>query len=228
MTIAHEYNLPMPEISVLARDVLNTAELKQAEILGQKLLGTEEERDSAVQVLQKLVGYTPKRPLFYAWGAIGNLPKQTRPVVEDLGHHVDHLVKYYAAELLTRKKNTHQSLGTNLRDVKGKMDEQLWSALDRYNRLIYVPAKHEFNIPEGKAHLFSCIDAALVCFISMKLAATLMQISGEARTFAQNGFDHEYDDDDFDCPTWIKPFIEIRRLFKYDPRLDPNNTQGND
>ena len=46
-----------------------------------------------------------------------------------------------------------------------------------FNNLIYVRAKHDWNIPEDE-HLFDTVDAVMIYFIARKLAKQLLDIKG--------------------------------------------------
>ncbi len=76
------------------------------------------------------------------------------------------------------------SLGRNLRSLKGRIPNELYSRLTKYDKLIYIPAKHEM-LYKGRRHRFTAKEAVFVCFITMKLGEELKSLSPRARAYSE-------------------------------------------
>jgi len=71
------------------------------------------------------------------------------------------------------------------------IDGSLYDLLDRYNKHIYVPAKHDME-DHGRPHLFSTIDAVAVCYLTMEIGKKIIKISKEAEDFSNDYYHNSY------------------------------------
>ncbi len=165
----------LPEIKKLASDVLTEDELTEADETSEK------ERKLAVEKLKTLVGKVPKRPLYYLNMELDFLPHWTRDSVKYSGDYLDILVKHLVFYTTNDHKDRNLPMGPALQKVKKyghNLDDQLISDLIEYNSIFYVPAKHNFSLPEGrKDHRFSSKEVVLTVFVAMKLGKAIMDIT---------------------------------------------------
>ena len=139
---------------------------------------------SAQSTLQKILGYRPKRPIYYVWVEIDRLPHWTRFAIENMGHFVDIMLKCVAAEKLSNSKCLKHSFGSNLNRLKNEIPDDLFSILEEYNNLIYVPAKHD-HIVINRDHLFTCKEVVFTIFIALKIKERLIKISDDAKNYVE-------------------------------------------
>jgi len=182
------FNLSIdPSIQDLADEVLNGEEVKHAENITETLFW-DGHRDHAIKALQDLIGRTPKRPVYYLNNEIGRLPEETRDVIRYAGDFVDQIIKYCAHEkgsYFFKFQAFRHSLGPNLKKLKGVLPDDLIEKLRKFNDLIYVQAKHSWEVG-SRPHLFSAAEAVLVCFIVKKFANDILPFSVEAQWYSEN------------------------------------------
>jgi hypothetical protein len=179
-----EYLLIDDKIKSLAEELLSDDEILEAEKIAFDLT-KKSTKLNAIKMLQKLVGNTPKRPLYYANFELNFLPHRTRNAVRYIGDFVDVLIKYLATEKLGKSACKTKSLGMNVRDLKKILPDQLYSELERYDNFIYKPAKHDFSVGDRK-HLFTSKEVVFIYFISLKLKEKIIKISEEAKKYSEN------------------------------------------
>jgi len=159
-----------PEILEFAKSVLTNEEINEATDLSDCLNDKGKKHDWAVSILQSKICTQPKRPLFYLNHELNYLPEQTRDVVRYAGDYIDQLIKSFASVRRRFKfLSKYLSLGSNIKNAKRVLKPELYEALMSYNKLIYVPAKHEFDY-KNRPHLFSGKEAVFILFITKKLA----------------------------------------------------------
>ena len=169
----------------LCRNILVDKEITEVNKLSEDLTLTKRKKQAAILELKKLVGRRPKRPLYYVCDLhLRNLPRHTRDTIRYLGDYIDHLVKSLAAEKFDNPKHETRSLGGNLRSLRGNISEKLHSNLTKYDKLIYVPAKHDLRY-KNRRHRFTAKEAVFICFITMKLGEELKNLSPRARAYAE-------------------------------------------
>ena len=104
---------------------------------------------------------------------------------EDIGHYIDQLVKCLAIEKLSNCDCGNKPLGNNLHILQNKIPDDLYSNLIIYNKLAYVPAKHDFTV-KNRSHRFTCIEVIFIIFISLKLKDKIIEISEKAREYSES------------------------------------------
>jgi len=174
----------------LSRDILSSLEINEVDVLVDQLTESRDSCDRAIMFLQNKIGRIPKRPLYYLNYELTLLPDQTRDIVRYAGDYVDHLIKHYAHERTRffKKFCSHSlSLGTNIKNIKKLLGPELYNILYRYNKLIYVPAKHDFGVG-NRPHLFSVKEAVIVCYITVNLAKKIINLSKEAEAYSKQQF----------------------------------------
>ncbi|MDD4902141.1 MAG: hypothetical protein PHE24_03315 [Patescibacteria group bacterium] len=174
-----------PGVSKLAADVLAEKEIAEADKLSEDITSSRKKKRLAIEVLQEKVGTKPKRPMFYLNDELGYLPYHTRDAMRDFGDYIDHLIKFCSADNLRNKKYEEKSLGSNLINLKGAISEKLRLRLIQFNKLVYVPAKHDFDV-KIRRHRFTSKEVVFVCFITMALAKQIVKISARARDYAED------------------------------------------
>jgi hypothetical protein len=175
------------EIISLAKDVLPEKELDFAENIAKMLAGTRKSKELARNILMKLVSPRPKRPLFYLRHHLNYLPHWTRDPILHMGSYVDVLVKEMAFELSGDRNCLRWPLGKNLNRIKSLISPELYDRLSRYNKFLYVPAKHDFEVPPEREHRFTPREVVLAIFVGMKLASEIKNISKMALEYSERG-----------------------------------------
>lgn len=178
------------EILALAKELLSIDEIQNAEDLSLNL-SKKSTRLSAQTTLKKMLGVRPKRPIYYAHNEISHLPHWTRYTVENLGHFVDTMVKCVVAEKFATSKFNEQPLGPNLYRLKNRIPDDLFSVLEKFNLLIYRPAKHDFNVI-NRSHRFTSKEVVFTIFITLKLKEKLIEISNEVKDYCEDKTNDEY------------------------------------
>ena len=178
------------EIFALAEELLSADEIQYAEELSINL-SKKSTRLSAQTALKKMLGFRPKRPIYYANVEIDRLPHWTRYAIENLGHFVDTMVKCVVTEKLATTKYNEQPLGPNLHRLKNKIPDDLFSAIEKYNLLIYRPAKHDFNVI-NRSHRFTSKEVVFTIFMTLKLKEKFIGISNEVRDYCEDKTNDQY------------------------------------
>ena len=120
------------------------------------------------KILSSLIPTNPKRPLYYVNFEVSHGPRMvTRHVVHYLCAYLNTLLDDLAKKLGGLKRFI--PFGATLNKIKGKIPSEMYQKLDEYNKIFYVPAKHNFDPYNAKDHLFSLKDAIYCCYITMKL-----------------------------------------------------------
>ncbi len=181
----YDFNLSIrPQIEELSEMILNENELEEVNSLSEKL-AHKKTRENAINRLREIVGCRPKRPVYYVWMHLCDLPEDTRTVVFYTGSYIDCLMKYISRE---KGKNIMRALFTSLKNnIKWSREIlgiELVDILNKYESLIYTPAKHDFDDRKNRPHLFSSKEAVIVCFITMKIAEQLINLSEEAKKYS--------------------------------------------
>lgn len=181
-------------ILAAAKLVLADREISEANHLSDSLLKDEAARAESIEQLRELIGARPKRPVYYLNDEIKGLPEHTRDVVRYAGDYIDQLIKYCSYEKgdyrAFRSRALSTSLGGNLTRLKSALPMPLLQALWTFNKVVYVPAKHEWNV-RGRPHLFSAKEAVFICFVMKELAAQIVRFSAEAQAYSE-GARHDY------------------------------------
>ncbi|QLH06383.1 hypothetical protein [Nitrosopumilus ureiphilus] len=99
---------------------------------------------------------------------------KTRDIIERASASIEQL--YYF--LLTEnggKYPSHDPLGRILNELENRnvLDTEFVSILRRFNRHVFVPAKHDYKINPDKQHLFSVEDAIFILYIVTALSRKL-------------------------------------------------------
>jgi len=181
----HGFNLSIrPQIEELSEIILDKNELEEVDLLSEQLVH-KKTRENAINRLREIVGNRPKRPIYYVWIHLYDLPEDTRTVVFYAGSYIDCLMKYVSRE---KGKNIMRALFTSLKNnidwSKEALGAKLTNILKKYESLIYTPAKHDFDERKGRPHLFSSKEAVSICFMTTKLAKKLIELSEEAREYS--------------------------------------------
>ncbi len=179
-----EYLIIDPEILKFGEDILTKSEIAEANKLSKNLTLSKKRKRFTIEKLQAKVGMKPKRPMFYLNSELEYLPYHTRDAMRDLGDYIDHLIKFCSAEKLKNTKYEKQSLGSNLKKLKNMVPEKLRLRLTKYNELVYVPAKHDFNV-QNRRHRFTSKEVVFVCFITLKLAKEIIKLSNRAKDYSE-------------------------------------------
>jgi hypothetical protein len=174
------YLLADDEIVDLAKDVLSQKAYEEAEQTAMQLTGKKRVKDLARARLMRIVSPPPKRPIYYAQIEIEFLPRWTRNTLRYLGDYVDILVKAAAFEKEADKRIFNLSLGPAIKTFSSNYpsESKLTNFLERYNRFLYRPAKHDFKLPTGrKYHRFTAREVVLSAYVTMQLGEELAKLS---------------------------------------------------
>jgi len=178
------------EIFEFSKDLLSIDEIQEAEKLSIDLT-KKSMRVNAKRTLKNMLGTSPKRPIYYTNHEINALPHWTRTAIENLGHFVDSMVKCVVVEKLQTSKFKQSSLGPNLKQLKDKIPNDLYSEIEKFNRLIYRPAKHDFDVI-NRRHRFTSKEVVFTIFITLKLKEKLIGISKEVKDYCEDKTNDEY------------------------------------
>jgi hypothetical protein len=168
-----EASLVSADIQALAESTLSSAEIEQATTLTQMLLLTEDSRQRGKALVCTLAPTRPKRPLFYAVSSLWQLPEEARSSMKYFGDYVDILVKSWARLVTGDPRSLTRSLGINISAIDRSLHPgpDFLDFLESYDNAIYVPAKHDFELPEDRSiHRFTATEALLTAHISAHLA----------------------------------------------------------
>jgi hypothetical protein len=177
------------DVLKLAQDVLTPSELSLAEQLSKDLVGTEFEKERAIDKLRYLVGDRPKRPISYLYGEeFFRLPKVTRNSAIFLGSYIDRLVKALTVEKTGESKYRWTYFGRNLSVLNGKIGNDLWTKLSKFNRVFYRDAKHDWEQYKEREHRFTSKEVVYMTFVTMELAKQIKKISSIAKDISEDKF----------------------------------------
>lgn len=169
------------EIEELARLVLSPEEMDEVDEIAHDLISSKKKREYARTKLVVLVGFTPKRPLYYAANEFRFLPNWTRDPIRYMGDYVDILIKHLAFYLTESKMIKNGSMGFAIKKIensKKSVDDYLLNILKAYNATFYRPAKHDFSLPKGrKDHRFTSKEAVFTAFISKRIGSLITGIT---------------------------------------------------
>lgn len=175
------------EIYLLAKELLSDSEMQEAEGLSIAVRRGGKGRKQAIVILQKMIRCKQKRPVYYITEEfLPQFPKHTRDIIRYLGDFVDYMVKFVVKENSRKLSYRDKSLGQNIPVLRRKevLSSELLDQLERYNRHIYVPAKHKFEDID-RLHLFNPLDVVYTLFITVKLRDMLMSNSVAARDYVE-------------------------------------------
>jgi hypothetical protein len=176
------------QTEVLFESVLNKDEQEQVDTLSLQLF-SKKTRGKALEKLRDITKDGPKRPMYYARMYLDDLPRNTRTVVFYLSSYIDCLMKHVSSEKGTNiLRALFTSLKNNIEYSKKVLGPELIENLNRYEKFIYTPAKHDFDLRPERPHLFSSREAVSICFVTMKLAKQLINLSDEAKDYSLNKF----------------------------------------
>lgn len=183
----YDFNLSIrPQIEELSEMILNENESEEVNSLSEQLVH-KKNRGNAINKLREVVGYKPKRPVYYIWIHLRDLPEDTRTAVFYAGSYIDLLMKHVSNE---KGKNIIRALFTSLKNnikwSREVLGDELVDILNKYESLIYTPAKHDYEDRKNRPHLFSLKEAVITFFITMKLGKKLINLSDEAKRYSQN------------------------------------------
>jgi len=168
----------------LANDILSQAELDLIDKLTSDFNAGGFRKKQTIKYLQEAIGDRPKRPVYYITAQyLPHLPHYTRDVMRYLGDYIDMLIKYLASDILSNKKYLKNSMGINLHHLKGKLDNTLIDSLLSYNEIIYVPAKHDFEVKK-RSHRFNYREVIIACILTAKFANEIKDLSPLVRQYA--------------------------------------------
>lgn len=172
----------LSEIVDLAKGVLTVEQLERADEIAITLLTRRKQRRQAQWELVRLIPLKPTRPLMYLKPIIMQLPNATRDVIRYLGDYIDLITKEMTYEFLNGKARKN-SLGINAKQLeKAKsVPKDLVDKLQNYNSFLYTPGKHDFSLPRGRKHRFTCKEAVLSIYVSIELGERIKAISNLAR-----------------------------------------------
>lgn len=175
------------KIILLCKNVLASKEIIKAEELAIDIMSKGTRKKLAIEILQRKIGTHPKRPLYYITQLfLPRLPSHTRDIMKYLGDYLDQLLKYTVREKRKGFIHFERSMGPNLHALKNIISPELQEELLEYNKLLYVPAKHDFDVPKDRNHRFTLREVILSCFLTIKFAEEIKTISSFARKYAND------------------------------------------
>lgn len=165
----------------LAKRVLSSEEIDHANEITLMIVGSEFLRKKGIATLMKILGTKPYRPLIYANNELQYLPHWTRDSVRYVCDYIDQLCKHWAYIYTQRITSLNGSMGSSLKTIRKKEsgnNDVLIDILEKFNNVFYVPAKHDFSLPEGrKNHRITVKEVVYTVFISVELAKRIKMIT---------------------------------------------------
>jgi hypothetical protein len=179
------------EIASLSHDVLLPQEYEDAEQVTQAILAGGRQKKMALGYLQTKTYVRPKRPMYYVRELyIPQLPYYTREMMNYLGAYLDQMVRYAAEDHYHGFLYIRRPMGPNIRSLTGIVSPEKQDQLTRFNKYIYIPAKHDFDV-QNREHRFTVREVVLTIFVTMKLCEYLKNISLLARHYAEDKLPEE-------------------------------------
>ena len=178
-----------PEIKELAKIVFDDEEIIEVLKIAKYYCEDSKNRKNAIKLLRNIVPTRPKRPLYYVNYEIKFLPKSSRRIVENMGSYIDLLIKELRYEI--ERKYYKKPLGKNIYNLKEKVSADLKDLFEKillFNKIAYVPSKHEYRPPNNPRHYFSTIDTIIIILSAVKLGEELKKRSQYVRDLCQDLF----------------------------------------
>jgi hypothetical protein len=171
----------LPEILLLAKDVLTESKYKDAENVAKTIATSKRNRKKGIVKLSREIGNHPTRPLLYLWPKLRKLPRYTRDPIRHSGDYLDLLVKELSYETFGGKAREN-SLRANVKKLT-KTPELLDLAnhLVRYCDFLYTPGKNVNSLPPGWSHRFTSREVVLTVYITAELGKRILLVSENAR-----------------------------------------------
>ena len=173
------------EVLKLAKEILSDLQIKEADQISEELAESKSKKNKARKELKQVMHFGPKRPMYYLQRELSDLPRWTRDAMRYLGDYVDHLVKFYSAELCNNDAYKKRSLGINLNAIGHKIPDNLYSILHKYNKLLYVPAKHDMVVI-NRRHRFTCKEVVYACFMTKRISEIIVKLSKAAKLYSED------------------------------------------
>lgn len=180
-----------PELDKLAGLVFDPEELSCVEAVSEAMRFPKRGRKQAVALLRAIIPQRPKRPLNYARYSLGNLPMESRYVVEQMGSYLGDSVKELSFEL-EGNYFEKSSLGVDIsRLLKNKRNvssdvAELLKKIRFLDKVAYAPSKHRKGAPDDTRHYFSVSDVAILALAAVKLGEELKRRSKYVRRYCQD------------------------------------------
>lgn len=168
-----EASLVSPGIQVLAESCLSPSEATEASGLCRMFFAGEQDKKRAGTLVLNLAPMRPKRPLSYAVRFLRELPEEARTSMKYFGDYVDMLVKSWAEFATGDPRSQQRSLGMNLDALSRSLhpEPEFLDQLELYDEAVYVPAKHDFELPPDRSvNRFTATEALLTAGITMRLS----------------------------------------------------------
>lgn len=142
------------------------------------------DREEALQILANVLGMKPKRPLYYIYYNIFDLPERhSRDIIRYLGDYIGKLVNCFLSD---KGFINNLSLGPQTKQMKKYVDEDFYNILELFNK-VYVSAKHKFDYEKDRS-IFNYIDAVYMVYITKNIADKIITLSKFAQDYI-NGID---------------------------------------
>lgn len=168
-----EATLVSNDIQALADLILSPKEIEKIDELTPMFLLNDEARLEAQRRVLTLAPMRPKRPVYYAVSSLSRLPDEARHSMKYFGDYIDLRIKSLAMLVTEDERSYSRSLGKNLVTLSQILhsNELLLKMLKVYNEALYVPAKHDFELPDNRiTHRFSTKEALITALITVHLA----------------------------------------------------------
>lgn len=167
------------EIVEIAKKVLPSEKLQYVEYLCIQYKNKKKQRHVKKQLWALLSDQTPQgvinvKAIDYAKYDLSHLSNKTRDIVERASASIEQLCYFLLVEN-GGKHPSHDPLGRILNELENRnvLDTEFVSILRRFNRHIFVPAKHDYKINPNKQHLFSVEETIFILYIVTSLSRKL-------------------------------------------------------
>ena len=170
---SEEWNEISLDIDEYCKKVLGEEGYNSGVALTNKIISGGKKKEDAISFLQIELGVLPKRPLYYVtMQFLPRLPSYTRDIVRYEGDYIDFLIRNH----ILKKGFRGKSFGYLVENIKNLVSSELYENLKVYNRIFYVPAKHDFKV-EKRNHRFTCKETVLITLVTIKLADEIKGLS---------------------------------------------------
>lgn len=175
-----------PKIYQLAKFILGS-EINEAINMIELFNSGGKQRKEVINKLSTLLKPPPKRPLYYCEAEVSHLSRTTRSLMRYLGDFVDLLAKKWLQEVKKLNYELRTPLGRTARQLEVLFPNKLLpKKLLAYNEIIYVNAKHNFDVPSNRKHLFTPQEGIMVIFITLRLAREIRAESKLANEYCKD------------------------------------------
>jgi len=175
------------EIMKLAIELFSEQTIERLDELSYDISYGKKKKWEGIRYLENIVKPYPKRPMYYCRIELKHLPHYTRNIIRYLGDYIDLLERQALIKFLGKKYKKGLSPKIVRSQLKPSLPKILSDRLDKYDKLFWTPAKHDFNVDESKRrHRFTTREVIYDIFITNKLADEIKRVAMIKDSYNEN------------------------------------------